>query len=333
MIFVTGGTGLLGSHLLFKLTEDETPLKALYRDEKRLAGVRQLFKYYDPENGTRRFEQISWVNGDVLEVESLFEYMEGCSIVYHCAAIVSFQKKDFFRMMKINRQGTANIVNCAIELGVEKLCYVSSTAAIGGEGEKVISEVSKWKQSPLTSGYSISKYSAEKEVWRGVEEGLNAVIVNPCVIVGAGNWEESSLTIFRTVNKGLKFYTNGANAFVDARDIAELMVRLTKSDIVNERFLCIGENHLFKTLFDEIADKLDKKRASIIVKPWLAGLTWRVMWIISKVTQKEATITKETARSAFNITEYDASKIRQRLNFEFRTLEEMVDNAIKGRIL
>lgn len=332
MIFITGGTGLLGSHLLFQLSESNVHLRAIYLNEKKLENVRRVFLYYDPINGESRFNKIEWVECDILDVVTLFDRLKGITHVYHCAAIVSFQRKDYFKLMKINRQGTSNVVNCCLELGVKKLCHVSSTAAIGGEGEPVISENSKWKQSPKTSGYSISKYSAEKEVWRGVEEGLDVVIVNPCVIIGAGDWNESSLTIFRSINKGLKFYTNGANAFVDARDVTNVMVRLMNSEVKNERYLCIGENSTFKNLFDHIATALNKKKVSILVKPWMAGITWRITWIYSKITGRETTITKETARSAFNNASYDGSRIKEVLDIKFRTIDEMVSNAVKGRI-
>lgn len=332
MILITGGTGLLGSHLLFQLSESNVHLRAIYRNKEKLENVRRVFLFYDPINGETRFNKIEWVECDILDVVTLFDIMKGFTHVYHCAAIVSFQRKDYFKLMKINRQGTSNIVNCCLELGVKKLCHVSSTAAIGGEGEPVISENSKWKQSPKTSGYSISKYSAEKEVWRGVEEGLDVVIVNPCVIIGAGDWNESSLTIFRSINKGLKFYTNGANAFVDARDVTNVMVQLMNSEVKNERYLCIGENSTFKNLFDHIATALNKKKVSILVKPWMAGITWRITWIFSKITGRETTITKETAQSAFNSTSYDGSKIKEVLDIKFRTIDEMVSNAVKGRV-
>ena len=333
MIFVTGGTGLLGSHLLFQLTKDSTPIKAIFRNEEKLDLVRRLFEYYDCINGITLFNSIKWVNCDVLDIVTLEEEMTGCDSVYHCAAIVSFERNAFYKMMKINREGTANIVNTSLKLGFKKLCYVSSTAAIGnGENDSIITEQTKWKQSPSTSGYSITKYSAEKEVWRGVEEGLDAVIVNPCVIIGAGDWNESSLTMFKTVNNGLKFYTSGSNAFVDARDVASIMNTLMISDIKNERFLCVGENSTFKDLFDKIARKLNKKESSIHVKPWLMGLTWRTMWIISKLTGKKSPITKETANSAFGITIYDSSKIKKALKIKFRTMDEMVENAVNGRL-
>ena len=333
MILVTGGTGLLGSHLLLELTNESNTIKAIFRNEKKIVLVQRLFLYYDPINGQNRFDSILWVNCDVLDSVTLHETMEGCEYVYHCAAIVSFDKDDFYKMMKINREGTSNVVNSCLELGIKKLCYVSSTAAIGnGENDPIVTEETKWKQSPTTSGYSISKYSAEKEVWRGVEEGLDVVIVNPCVIIGAGDWQESSLTMFATVEKGLRFYTSGANAFVDARDVALIMLKLMNSDFKNERYLCIGENSTFKNLFDTIARNLNKKEATILVNPLLIGLTWRVMWVISKLTGKKSPITKETARSAFGTTVYDASKIKKALSFEFRTIDEMVANAVKGRL-
>lgn len=333
MIFVTGGTGLLGSHLLFELTKSVTPVKAIFRNAAKLEVVKRVFQFYDQQNGLERYNSIQWVNCDVLDVVTLAEEMEDCTHVYHCAAIVSFHKRDFNAIMKVNREGTANIVNCALDLGIEKLCYVSSTAAIGnGNNDPIVTEETKWKQSPTTSGYSIAKYSAEKEVWRGIEEGLNAVIVNPCVIIGAGDWNESSMTMFRTIDKGLKFYTEGENAFVDARDIAEIMQKLMLSDIQNERFLCIGENAAFKTLFDKIALRLHKNPPTILVKPWLMGITWRLMALISLLPRIKSPITQETARSAFGKTVYSNEKIKSALDFKFRTLDEMVENAVRGRV-
>ncbi len=332
MILVTGGTGLLGSHLLFQLTEQNTPIKAFFRNKEKCKNTLKIFLHYDPVNGQNRFNLINWVECDVLDVVTLYEEMKGCKYVYHCAAIVSFHKADFYDMMKTNRQGTANVVNACLEHNIIKLCYVSSTAAIGGEGELIISEETKWKQSPTTSGYSISKYSAEKEVWRGVEEGLDVVIVNPCVIIGAGDWNESSLTIFKTISNGFKFYTNGANAFVDVRDISDIMIQLMESELKNERYLCTGENTSFKTLFDTIALKLNKKAPTILIQPWLMGLTWRFIWLFAKLIGKKSAITRETARSAFGTTKYDNSKISTTLNFKFRSLNEMVENAVKGRI-
>jgi nucleoside-diphosphate-sugar epimerase len=320
----------LGSHLLFKLTEDDTAIRALYREQARLSRVKKLFEYYDSEHGSQRFSRIEWVEGDILDVMSLDAALNGVSIVYHSAALVSFARRDFHRLMKINRYGTANVVNCSLHAGVKKLCYVSSTAAIGGQPDSITTEDTTWKQSKRTSSYSVSKYSAEKEVWRGVEEGLDCVIVNPCVIFGPGDWNESSLTIFRTVEKGLRFYTDGTNAIVDVRDVAEIMVRLTNSDTKNERFLCIGENLPFRKMTDEIADQMGKKRASMATPRWLIGLAWRISALTGFIRGKAPAVTKDTAYSAFSKMEYDASKVRKRLNFAFRTYKDTVENVLKA---
>lgn len=333
MVFVTGGTGLIGSHLLFELVQKEEKVRAIYRNPNAIDKVLKLFKYYNNDNSQFLFDKIEWVSCDILDVVTLDEVIKDCSDVYHCAALVSFHRNDFNQLMKINREGTANIVNACLDNNIRKLAYVSSTAAIGGANlADLVTEDLKWKQSENTSGYAISKYSAEKEVWRGVEEGLDIVIVNPSVVIGAGNWNESSLTIFKTIENGLKFYTSGSNAFVDARDVTKTLVQLMESEIKNERFLCVGENAKFIDLFHLISKRIDKKPPYILVQSWLASLTWRVAALVSLLTGKRSTITKESATSAFNITKYSNTKIKTALNHEFYTLEQMVDNAVNGRL-
>ncbi len=331
MIFVTGGTGLLGSHLLFQLTNSDVTIKAIFREEEKIETVIKLFKFYDPVNFNIRLKKINWVKCDILDVLSLDEELKSCQTVYHCAALVSFYRKDFYQLMKINREGTANIVDACLKNNISKLCYVSSTAAIGNE-DAIVTEDTKWKQSPSTSGYSISKYSAEKEIWRGVEEGLNTVIVNPCLLIGVGDWNQSSMTIFKTIDNGLKFYTSGANAFVDARDVAEIMEKLMNSNISNERFLCIGENSSFINMLSIVAQKLNKKEPSIKVSKLLLEISWILSGITSKLIGKNPVITKETAISAFSSTIYDPSKVKKILNFQFISLEDSIENAVKGRL-
>lgn len=332
MIFVTGGTGVLGSQLLFDLTQDDTPIRALYRSDSKRAQLLTFFQLSDPENANARFQQIEWVKGDVLDVVSLEEFMIGCTHVYHCAALVSFHKRDFSRLIKVNRGGTANVVNVALGLGIKKLCYVSSNAAIGGTNKEIVTEKTTWKNTPTTSGYSISKYSAEKEVWRGIEEGLDAVIVNPCVVLGAGNWNDSSLTLLRTMKKGTRFYPPGKNATVDARDVSRIMIQLMKSDITNERFLCIGTNHSFKELMDEICRQLGVKAPKKPVKRWVVNIARRFLGFISIFTGKRPAITKETVDSLFSERTYSNEKVKEALGESFYSLEESVRFAIEGRI-
>ena len=332
MVLVTGGTGLLGAHLLIQLTRENQPVRALYRSEKKKAQTRSLFSYYFNSEADAFFNKIEWVSADILNIPSLEKAMENISHVYHCAALVSFYPGDFNQLMKINREGTANVVNVALSKNVQKLCYVSSTAAIGGNDFETITEKTPWKNTPTTSGYSISKYSAEKEVWRAIEEGLNAVIVNPCVIIGAGNWNDSSLTIFRTLQKGMRFYPPGSNATVDARDVVEIMIQLMQSDIRSERYLCIGSNQSFKELMEQIASELNVKAPSKKVNRTLVEIARRIVGFIHLFRSKKPSITKETVHSLFGNKTYDASKIEKELNFRFLPLADSIKNAINGRL-
>lgn len=335
MIFVTGGTGLLGSHLLYNLSQQDVSIRAIFRDQSKINQTFKIFQFYSPENADLLFSKIEWVNCDVLDVVTLEDFMRGCETVYHCAAIVSFARKDFFKMMKVNRRGTANIVNLGLDLGLKKLCFVSSTSAVCTDidhPENPLLEKNKWVQTPETSGYAISKYSSEKEVWRGIEEGLDAVIVNPSMIIGPGNWDESSLKILRTISDGFKFYTAGSNAFVDARDVTSVMVHLMQSDIKNERYLVTGTNISFKSFFDKVAMQLGVKAPSILAGPFLSNVACHLAWFMSLFTGKR-TLTKDSVRSAQANTIYSSEKLLHALkDFQFRSIDETIENAVKGRI-
>ena len=331
MIFLTGGTGLLGSHVLVELFKrhPEQKVRALKRPTSSLNNIKALFDFYFKAESNVLFNRISWVDGDILDIPKLTEVMLGCDEVYHCAGYVSFQKRDFQKLMKINREGTANMVNISLSLPIKKFCHVSSTAALGRQKMNTYyTENNKWVTSSENSNYAVSKYSAEMEVWRGIEEGLNAVIVNPSVILGAGNWDESSLEIFRTVKKGLKFYTPGTNAFVSANDVAFCMVELMTKNKFGERYLTIGENMAFKDLFNLIADELKVKQPSIAVKPWMTGLAWRLERLKSFFTGKPPQITRETAKSAMSTSRYSNEKVKTALDFEFTPIHDTVVEAV-----
>lgn len=334
MIFVTGGTGLLGSNLLLELAKEDVSIKAIYRDKSKITRVEKLFQKLNPGTAQEDFKKITWIECDVLDILTLKESMQDCEYVYHCAALVSFRKRDFGKMMRINRQGTFNVVNLALDLNVKKLVYVSSTAAVGKElenGVYRVIETNKWTQSEKTSGYAISKYSAEKEVWRAIEEGLNAAIINPSVIFGPGSWSESSLTIFRTLASGLKFYTKGSNAFVDVRDVVKAIVLLQKSNIASERFLCTGTNIGFLDVFKIIAKELQSKVPTIYANPFVCGIAWRLSALLT-IFGKKPTLTKESVQSSQAFVEYDSSKLLKALDFEFHTLEETVKYTVQNRI-
>jgi dihydroflavonol-4-reductase len=330
MIFLTGGTGLLGGHVLVELTRRGHSVRALKRPGVKTATVRNLFDFYFGNEAAVRFGQVEWVEGDILDIASLQNGIAGCSVAYHCAAFVSFRRRDFRKLIKVNKEGTANVVNVCLGAGVDHLCYVSSTAAIGrSETKSVYDETNKWISSPQNSGYAVSKYLAENEVWRGVEEGLKVVIVNPSVILGPGDWNQSSLSLFKVIKKGLRFYTPGLNAFVDARDIAAVMAQLSEQRIFNERFLVISENLSFKEVFEKIARAFGVKPPSVLVKPWMAGLAWRLEGLLGFFFGRKQNITRETARSSMSHTAYSNEKIKKRLGFQFTPIDDTIANAVK----
>lgn len=326
---------MLGSHVLAELVQQDVQITAIYRNKAKIDTVSKCFAFYFKESAESYFNKISWKECDILDAPRLEELMEGHTVVYHCAGFVSFARQDFSKLIEINRYGTANMVNVAMAVGVEKFCFVSSTSAVGNKdipANQDINEKGKWVKSEETSGYSIAKYSAENEVWRGINEGLNAVIVNPSVIFGAGDWNESSMVVFKTIDKGFRFYPPGINSFVDARDVAEIMTELMKRNIFNERFLCIGGNYTFKEVFDLIAKTLGKKPPSIRLSKVLMGIVWRVSSFFAAITFSKPSITRATAKSAFNVSKFSNQKIKKAIEHEFYTLEETVKYAVAGRI-
>lgn len=313
MILVTGGTGFLGSHLLRKLVNAGQPVRALYRKEI-------------PHQVEDIRHKIEWVQGDVLDVGALEDAMQGIDKVYHCAGVVSFRPGEHDRMMKVNVEGTANIVNLSIDAGVKKLVHVSSTAALGrAKVDGVLDESAEWREGKNNSRYGVSKYLAEMEVWRGMAEGLDVAIVNPSIILGAGYWEDSSGMLIKNAWKEFPYYTEGINGFTDVRDVAEAMFRLMESDIEGERFVVTTDNWKYHDLFKEMAQHLGKKPPHIAVKPWMAEMVWRIEAVKSKLSGKKALLTKETARSAQMKVYYSNKKILKALpGFSFRPLQTAI---------
>ncbi|MEI6898709.1 MAG: NAD-dependent epimerase/dehydratase family protein [Bacteroidota bacterium] len=323
MIFVTGGTGLLGSHFLFEMTRNGKRVRALKRKERDLSLLKRVFSYYSDEPG-KLLDCIEWVEGDLMDFPLMDEYLEGVDEVYHAGAVVSFYPKDHKKMLTVNIEGTANLVNCALERDVKKFCYVSSVATLGSsEDDKLTDEETYWKPGSHNSIYSVSKYGAEREVWRGMEEGLNAVIVNPSVILGPGYWDDNS-GLFKLVWKGLKYYTPGINGFVDVRDVARAMRLVMEQNLFNERFIVSADNVSYLQLFTLMAKYLDKPAPSVNVPRMMSNIAWRVEAVRSFLTGSLPEITREMASTTNNKYFYSNDKIKKRIGFEFIPVEESI---------
>ena len=257
--------------------------------------------------------------------------MEGVDTVIHSAAVVSFVKKDRENMYHVNVDGTANVVNIALEKKVRRLIHISSVAALGRTaGGGHVDEDKKWEESKVNTHYAKSKYKAEIEVWRGFSEGLNGVILNPSTILGFGDWNNSSCAIFKNVYKEFRWYTGGINGFVDIEDVSKLVVLFAENDITEQRYVVNGDNWTFQVLQNNIAEAFNKRKPTKTVTPFLMSIAWRLEKFKSFFSGNKPLITKESARVALSKTYFENAKILKALpGFSFTPLEESIKRACK----
>lgn len=315
LILVTGGTGFLGSYLLRLLCkEGYRRIRALRRPDSPMDLVAEVA------------DQIEWVEGHLLDIFSLDEAMQGVQKVYHCAALVSFDPADRNRMLQVNRDGTANVVNSCLYAQVKKLVHVSSIAAIGRDRRQpVVNEQTKWQNGPDNSPYAISKFQAEQEVWRGQAEGLQVAVVNPSVILGAGFWDNGPQRVFKMAWEEFPYYPVGSTGFVDVRDVARFMVRLMDSDVSGQRFLLNGENTSYQKLQTAIAQQLDKKPPARALSRRMARWAARLEWLRSKLGGKSPLITKDAARMTALSYQYLNDKSRKAFDFTYTPLQHTIE--------
>jgi nucleoside-diphosphate-sugar epimerase len=323
MIFVTGGTGLVGSHLLFNLIQSGKNVRALKRPTSNLKLLNKTFSYYSEDAGVF-LDRIEWVKGDILDYSNLEDLLTGVTEIYHCAAMVSFHPNDHDSTLNNNVKGTANLINAAIYNRVKKFCHVSSIAALGKTQDGTdIDEDTYWTPSRQKSAYSLSKFFSEMEVWRGIEEGLEAVIVNPSIILGPGNWDIGSPKLFQAIWKGLKYYTKGETGFVDVRDVAAAMIQLTDDnnfqETKNQRFILNAGNMGYQTFFNKIADALQKPRPKTFASDMILQIAWRAARLASFFSGKKPSITRETVSGTNRINHYNGNKICKTIAFTYRS--------------
>lgn len=322
MVLVTGASGLIGSHLIQALLQQGQEVTALYRNT--------IPVLTDTDTG------IHWVQGDILDVVFLEELMPQITQVYHCAAAVSFDAKDKQTLYQTNIEGTANVVNACLQGGVQKLVFVSSVAALGRSGKAIpITEQMHWDETAGGSEYGRTKYLAEMEVWRAIGEGLNAVIVNPVIVLGNGDWNKSSTTLFKTAYREFAWYTNGTTGFVDVLDVVNAMLLLMNSHISAERFILCGSNTSYKAFFYSVATNFNKRPPHKYASPFLAQLVWRLASVGAFFTGKKPVLTRETAHTAQAKISYDNTKLLNALpEFSYTPLETTilrVCNELKNR--
>ena len=312
MILVTGGSGLVGSELISQLLEKGNKIKAIYNSTPL----------------TIQHKDVTPIKCDILDTYGLEELMHGVTQLYHCAAIVSFSPKNKDQLLKINVEGTANVVNAALDAGVKKMVHVSSIAALGRIREnQTVTEEMNWTEESSNSLYGKSKYLGELEVWRGIGEGLEAVIVNPSLILGGGDWNKGSSEIFKSAYDEFPWYTEGVTGVVDVKDVVRAMILLMDSEISRERFILNAENLSYREIFNRIATCFGKKIPHKKVTPLLASIVWKWEALKSMFSGKNALVTKETTRTALAKVYFDNSKILNALpGFQFTSINETIKN-------
>jgi nucleoside-diphosphate-sugar epimerase len=326
MILVTGATGLVGSHLLYKLIVEGNKVRAIYRRPRKLDNIKHVFSYYS-DTAEDLFNAIEWFKADINDVPAMEQAFQNIDYVYHCAAMVSFEPDKFETLKKINIEGTANVVNLCLDFKVKKLCYVSSVAALGTplNTTDAVDETTPWNKELDHSVYALTKYGAEMEVWRAINEGLDAVIVNPGVILGPGFWHGgSSSGLFKQVYKGLKYYTNGTTGFVGIWDVVLPMLLLMESDVKKERFILVSENLSFKTFFYHTAVALNVRPPAKEATEWMLAIAWRLDWLQFKLTGKRRRLSKHMAKSAVSVSKYSSDKIQHSLKYTFTSVNIVI---------
>lgn len=317
-VLVTGGTGFIGAYIIQELITKGYSVKALHRSNN--------FPFYISKE---TLSKVEWIQGDILDVVTLENAMENVDAIIHSAAIVSFDKKLREQMYRINVEGTANVVNLALEKNIKRLIHISSVAAIGRTAKgQTVDEEKKWVTSSLNTHYAISKQKSEMEVWRAMAEGLSAVIVNPSTVLGFGNWNSSSTAIFKNIYHGFSWYSEGENGFVDVKDVAEVAVALIDAEITGQRFILNGDNWPFRKLFNSIADQFKKPQPHRLATPFLGEIAWRLEHLKSYFSGHRPLLTKESAKVAHSRTNFDNSKILKALpGFNFTPLQQTIEIA------
>lgn len=316
---------------MYELTSKGNHVRATYRNKKSIDKTRQIFSYYDPA-AIDLLNDVEWVKCDIQDVCQLDLVSRGVDEIYHCAGMVSFSKKHHAQVLKTNVEGTANILQAAMLNDVSKFCHVSSIASFGRpeKSNQAIDESALREENERSSVYGISKYLAELEVWRAVEEGLNAVIINPSTIIGSGNWNSGSSALFSRVWDGLSYYTEGINGFVDVRDVVKVMKSLMDKNVFREQYIVVSENLSFKELISFIAKGLDLNAPTIRANRMISEIAWRLEKIRCAIRNSDPVITKESAQIALDTQYYSNRKIRELLNLDFIPIQQSVSDTTKN---
>lgn len=325
MNLVTGATGILGAHVVYELLRRGVPVRAGKRDQRNIRKVFHLFELLSPDAQALAGD-IEWVDLDVRDIFSIEDALQGVQRVYHCAGLVSFEHRHREALLSVNEGGTRNVVNACLRFPGIELCHVSSVATLHNlDFSAVLDETVFWKRSGRESDYAISKYNAEREVWRGMEEGLRALIVNPGLVLSAGFYDQSSSRMFETTARGNPFYTRGNVAVISARDAARMMVELMEAQAFGERFVLVQQNMPYRELLSRLANAMGTRPPFIELGRTALRLASMAESVLNYFTKDRKRVTRAVINSILNTQKYSADKVKNRLKYEFEPLEKTLD--------
>lgn len=313
-ILVTGGTGFVGSYLLrYLVDQGYTNIRAGRRGSSSMELVSSVE------------DKVEWVELDILDMAQVEDAMEGIDLVFHCAALVSYDSKDRLLLYKVNKEGTENLVNSALQFGVQKLVHISSVATLGRDPKgQLIHEKTKWERSDMNTNYAKTKYLAEMEAWRGWAEGLDVVVVNPSTILGSGRWDTGTSLFFNLAWNEFSWFAGGSAGFVDVRDVAKLSIQAMEQGESGQRYILCSENWTYKKLMDNISKALDRPKATRKMQGWMKGMVWRWEWFVAWLHGSRPAITRELTHKVTVQNAYDNSKSIAFFNYAYQPVSDTI---------
>ena len=323
--FLTGGTGLLGTYFLIKAIDQGHSVSAIYRNEKSIELSKKIFALQGAQI-LEKFSQVKWIKVDLNNPLEIDEVILPQQIVVHCAGMVSFLPKDEKVMYECNFIATQNLVNVCIEKGVKKFIHISSVSTLCKED--TIKDETSFMRPPKEAGfYGKSKYMAEMEVWRGMQEGLNAVVLSPSIILGVHNWEKGSSKMFDVASKGLLFFTDGKTGFIDVYDVVNAIFIVAEKDTQQKRYCLNAENIFYRDFFERLHRLFGKPIPKYRAGKFLTAIYWRFEWLKSKLTNTDPLITKESANTAHSIRIFSGERFAKEFNYQYIPIDQTIKNS------
>ncbi|WP_415063549.1 NAD-dependent epimerase/dehydratase family protein [Bdellovibrio sp.] len=317
-VLVTGANGFLGSWVTKALVNEGHEVYALVRpksDISELDGV-----------------DCKYVHGDVTDIPSLIEAFKGMDSVFHLAGVIAYKKSQRSLMDKVNVQGTANVVSVCREHKIRRLVYLSSVVAIGAgyTTHEILNEESSYNIADLNLGYFETKHQAENIVKAACNKGeINAVILNPSTIYGAGDAKKGSRKMQLKVAQGkLKFYTSGGVNVVAVEDVVAGILSAWKKGRNGERYILAGENILIKDLFALIAAEAGVKAPPYQLPDALLHAVGAFGDFLESLGFK-GPLSRENAYTATMYHWFDSKKAQTELEFKPRPAKDAIHNSVQ----